>query len=300
MAHLIQLTKLPHLLSRIAEHSSLTPLRRRALSTSPALHTPHYNLTQRQEFNVRTLGGRMFVRKKHKRQPRVTETNLWGKYLLGCPQVKGVVLKVFFMSPSRGNSGNKRMVRAKLSNGICRDVKIPGEGHNLNVHSTILIRRKRIRNLKGVYLEAIRGKYDLNKPKRVSKRALYGIKLPQSLKDQRLNKLKKEWDPSPAYRSFFNKKLWYLSTKPLEDTSFKPQEPRTEVPYLNIPPSPGVSIPGVVEQGPKKRVLLTQPLRDDEPVPEPHFLNEYFRFRSKCAMLTRAGIEATRQRKKMR
>ena len=77
------------------------------------------------------------------------------------PQIKGVVLKVLIKKPKKPNSANRKCVRLRLSNGMEATAYIPGEGHNLQEHSVVLVRGGRKRDLPGVRLVCIRGKYDL-------------------------------------------------------------------------------------------------------------------------------------------
>lgn len=98
------------------------------------------------------------------------------KSSLKAPNKKGICLKVFTLSPKKPNSANRKVINI-LSNSLVKTVKIPGEGHNLQQHSTLLIRGGRCRDLIGVKRIAIRGKLDLNGVlNRKTSRSLYGIK----------------------------------------------------------------------------------------------------------------------------
>ena len=68
----------------------------------------------------------------------------------GHPQIKGIVLKVLIKKPKKPNSANRKCVRLRLSNGIEATAYIPGEGHNLQEHSVVLVRGGRKRDLPGV------------------------------------------------------------------------------------------------------------------------------------------------------
>lgn len=94
------------------------------------------------------------------------------------PQRKALCLKVLTISPKKPNSANRRVVIVKISFFKKNlTVKIPGEKHNLQQHSTILVCGSNSRDLIGVNLKAIRGKYDLVGVKdRKSSRSLYGVK----------------------------------------------------------------------------------------------------------------------------
>ena len=96
----------------------------------------------------------------------------------GFPQESGVCLKVLTLSPKKPNSANRRVCKIKLIKTKQNLVaKIPGEGHTLQQHSTVLIRCGRSRDLIGVRNVTIRGKFDLTAvSNRVSSRSIYGIK----------------------------------------------------------------------------------------------------------------------------
>lgn len=79
----------------------------------------------------------------------------------GRPQMKGVVLKTFSKKPKKPNSANRKCVRVRLTNGREAIAYIPGEGHNLQEHSVVLVHPSNVQDLPGVRLKCIRGKYDL-------------------------------------------------------------------------------------------------------------------------------------------
>lgn len=94
-----------------------------------------------------------------------------------CPQKKGVCLKVTTMTPRKPNSAQRKIARIKLSNSNKITVHIPGEGHNLQQHSTVLIRGGIVKDLPGIKFRAVRGKYDLQGVKgRKKARSKYGVK----------------------------------------------------------------------------------------------------------------------------
>ncbi|XP_048688922.1 small ribosomal subunit protein uS12m [Caretta caretta] len=78
----------------------------------------------------------------------------------GNPQVKGVVLKTMIRKPKKPNSANRKCARVRLSNGKEVVCFIPGEGHNLQEHSIVLVEGGRTQDLPGVKLKIVRGKYD--------------------------------------------------------------------------------------------------------------------------------------------
>jgi small subunit ribosomal protein S12 len=103
-----------------------------------------------------------------------------GLKILKQPQRRAVCIKVLTISPKKPNSANRRVCKVKLiKTKQVLTVKIPGEGHNIQQHSTILIRGGRSRDLIGVRNIAIRGKYDLlGVSNRKTSRSLYGVKRP--------------------------------------------------------------------------------------------------------------------------
>ncbi len=101
-----------------------------------------------------------------------------GNILLKNPQKKSVCLKILTMSPKKPNSANRKVVKIKFINsGKILTAKVPGEKHNLQQHSFILVKGGRIKDLIGINLKAIRGKYDLiGVLNRKTSRSLYGVK----------------------------------------------------------------------------------------------------------------------------
>lgn len=93
------------------------------------------------------------------------------------PQKRGVCLSVTTTSPKKPNSALRKICRVKLSNGQEGTVYIPGEGHNLQEHSVVLIRGGRVRDLPGVRYHVIRGTLDTaGVAKRKQSRSKYGAK----------------------------------------------------------------------------------------------------------------------------
>jgi small subunit ribosomal protein S12 len=94
------------------------------------------------------------------------------------PQKKAICLKVLTISPKKPNSANRRIIKARLvSNKIKLAAKIPGESHNLQQHSIVLIAGARVKDLIGISYSAIRGKFDLlGVTNRKNQRSLYGVK----------------------------------------------------------------------------------------------------------------------------
>lgn len=95
----------------------------------------------------------------------------------GNPQLKGTVLKTMIMKPKKPNSANRKICKIKLSNEKIILAYIPGEGHNLQEHSMVLIHGGRVKDLPGIKFCVIRGKYDLKGVENRKKgRSLYGTR----------------------------------------------------------------------------------------------------------------------------
>ncbi len=90
---------------------------------------------------------------------------------------KGVCLKVFTATPKKPNSALRKVARVKLSNGMEVTAYIPGEGHNLQEHSIVLVRGGRVKDLPGVRYHVVRGKHDIAGVEgRKQQRSKYGTK----------------------------------------------------------------------------------------------------------------------------
>jgi small subunit ribosomal protein S12 len=101
------------------------------------------------------------------------------KALEKCPQRQGVCLQVKTMTPRKPNSALRKIARVRLSNGKEITVYIPGEGHNLQEHSIILVRGGKVRDLPGVRYHTVRGARDtLGVQGRKQARSKYGAKKP--------------------------------------------------------------------------------------------------------------------------
>jgi small subunit ribosomal protein S12 len=93
------------------------------------------------------------------------------------PQQKGVCLKVFTRTPKKPNSALRKVAKLKLSNGRRVESYIPGEGHNLQEYSVVLMRGGRVADLPGCKYHLVRGKYDFQGVKnRKTSRSSYGTK----------------------------------------------------------------------------------------------------------------------------
>ena len=80
--------------------------------------------------------------------------------LKSCPQKRGVCLRVYTTTPKKPNSALRKVARVKLTNGQEVTAYIPGEGHNLQEHSVVLIRGGRVKDLPGVRYHVVRGTLD--------------------------------------------------------------------------------------------------------------------------------------------
>ena len=100
---------------------------------------------------------------------------------LPSPQKRGVCLKVTTMTPKKPNSALRKYARVRLTNGVEVNAYIPGEGHNLQEHSVVLIRGGRVKDLPGVRYHIVRGKLDTQGVSdRKQGRSRYGAKKPKS------------------------------------------------------------------------------------------------------------------------
>jgi len=100
---------------------------------------------------------------------------------IDCPQKRGVCIKVTTTTPKKPNSAQRKIARVRLTNGMETTAYIPGEGHNLQEHSVVLIRGGRVKDLPGVRYHIIRGKLDAQGVKNRKKaRSCYGVKMAKS------------------------------------------------------------------------------------------------------------------------
>ncbi len=114
------------------------------------------------------------VRKGRKRQIKKTTSPA----LAGSPQRRGVCTRVYTTTPKKPNSALRKVARVRLTNGFEVTAYIPGEGHNLQEHSIVLIRGGRVKDLPGVRYHIVRGVYDTSGVQdRMQGRSKYGTKL---------------------------------------------------------------------------------------------------------------------------
>ena len=100
--------------------------------------------------------------------------------LNSCPKKRGVCKRVYTTTPKKPNSALRKVARVKLTNGQEVSAYIPGEGHNLQEHSVVLIRGGRVKDLPGVRYHILRGTLDTQGvTSRKQRRSLYGAKKPK-------------------------------------------------------------------------------------------------------------------------
>ena len=100
--------------------------------------------------------------------------------LEACPQKRGVCTRVYTTTPKKPNSALRKVARVKLTNGQEVSAYIPGEGHNLQEHSVVLLRGGRVKDLPGVRYHILRGTLDTQGvTTRKQRRSLYGAKKPK-------------------------------------------------------------------------------------------------------------------------
>ena len=97
--------------------------------------------------------------------------------LKGSPQRRGVCTRVYTTTPKKPNSALRKVARVRLTNGMEVTVYIPGEGHNLQEHSVVLVRGGRVKDLPGVRYKVVRGTLDAaGVSDRKKARSQYGVK----------------------------------------------------------------------------------------------------------------------------
>ena len=100
--------------------------------------------------------------------------------LEACPQKRGVCTRVYTTTPKKTNSALRKVARVRLTNGFEVTSYIPGEGHNLQEHSVVMIRGGRVKDLPGVRYHIVRGTLDTQGVKdRKQRRSKYGAKRPK-------------------------------------------------------------------------------------------------------------------------
>ena len=113
-----------------------------------------------------------------RRQPRYKTSS---SALQGCPQKRGVCIRVYTQTPKKPNSALRKVARVRLTNSMEVTTYIPGVGHNLQEHSIVLIRGGRVKDLPGVRYHVIRGTLDsAGVTDRRQGRSKYGAKRPKA------------------------------------------------------------------------------------------------------------------------
>lgn len=116
---------------------------------------------------------------RHGRKKIVNKTK--SPALQSCPQRRGVCTRVMTFTPKKPNSALRKVARVRLTNGVEITAYIPGESHNLQEHSMVLVRGGRVKDLPGVRYHIIRGALDtLGVEKRRKGRSKYGAKKPKA------------------------------------------------------------------------------------------------------------------------
>jgi len=111
---------------------------------------------------------------------RVVRKKTHAPALRSCPQKRGVCTRVYTSTPKKPNSAIRKVARVRLTNGYEVTSYIPGEGHNLQEHSIVLIRGGRVKDLPGVRYHIIRGALDSTGVEGRNKgRSKYGVKKPK-------------------------------------------------------------------------------------------------------------------------
>ena len=112
------------------------------------------------------------------RQPKVRRSK--SQHLESCPQKRGVCTRVYTTTPKKPNSAMRKVAKVRLTNGFEVISYIPGESHNLQEHSVVLIRGGRVKDLPGVRYHILRGVLDTQGVKnRKQRRSKYGAKRPK-------------------------------------------------------------------------------------------------------------------------
>ena len=113
----------------------------------------------------------------------VIEIKSKSRALDACPQRRGVCVRVYTTTPKKPNSAMRKVARVRLTNQKEVNAYIPGEGHNLQEHSIVLVRGGRVKDLPGVRYHILRGALDTaGVDGRKKSRSLYGAKRPKAAK----------------------------------------------------------------------------------------------------------------------
>lgn len=160
---------------------SIATLRNTTTLPSMAFRAPAYRAFQphsvRSYATINQILRRGGIFKTMKKQEKSQQSG--APALDDCPQRRGVVVRVMTMKPKKPNSSNRKVCRVKLTNGKMITAFIPGEGHNAQEHSVVLVRGGRTPDLPGVKYKCVRGAFDLaGVINRRTSRSKYGVKKP--------------------------------------------------------------------------------------------------------------------------
>jgi len=132
------------------------------------------DLSERFEASMPTIN--QLVRKAREKPPTQNKVAA----MQSCPQKRGVCTRVYTTTPKKPNSALRKVARVRLTNGYEVTSYIPGEGHNLQEHSVVMIRGGRVKDLPGVRYHIIRGSLDTKGvTNRRQRRSKYGAKRPK-------------------------------------------------------------------------------------------------------------------------
>jgi len=211
----------------LASHAVLPAVSQSAPSACTALAAP--SLGQR-AFSTRNIRGRMFYKRRPKMIP-IWKFNTKSKWLEGVGCRKGVCTKVYVTAPLKPNSGLRKVCYVRLSNARIVKCYIPGIGHNLQVHSVVMVRGGSKKDTTGAHFTCMRGKYDLLPVKnRKSSRSKYGV--PRPTRETRRSRFK------PLQTAVDRRLMYYRWGEEVKDgDQAKPEEVQA-VRYRvrNIPP----------------------------------------------------------------
>ncbi|KAI5463477.1 hypothetical protein BGZ63DRAFT_193446 [Mariannaea sp. PMI_226] len=152
--------------------AAATPLRIATSAAIPSFRTFTTTPARSATLNQVLRGCRKGKRARHAVSPALANTR--------CPALKGVCLRVGVVRPKKPNSGERKTARVKLSSGSVVTAYIPGEGHNIQQHSVVLVRGGRAQDCPGVRYHLVRGALDLGGvANRTTSRSKYGTKKPK-------------------------------------------------------------------------------------------------------------------------
>lgn len=148
-----------------------------SMATRAPLHPAFQPINARGYATINQILRRGGIFKTMKKQEKSQQSG--APALDDCPQRRGVVVRVMTMKPKKPNSSNRKVCRVKLTNGKMITAFIPGEGHNAQEHSVVLVRGGRTPDLPGVKYKCVRGAFDLaGVINRRTSRSKYGVKKP--------------------------------------------------------------------------------------------------------------------------